>query len=101
MASGSMSAGVPISLKTVGVSAKASAPMVSVVANMMYAEFAMARFTLPWSWAPKYWAVTMPPPEEMPLQTEKNRNVTEPVAPTAASAPAPMNWPTMTESAML
>ena len=68
---------------------------------MIYAELAMARFTRPVSPAPKYCAVTMPPPLLMPLHTEKNKNDIEPVAPTAASAFAPMNRPTMMESARL
>ena len=96
-----MSAGVPSRRSTVGVSAKASAPMNSEEANMIYAELAMDRFTFSTSPAPKNWAVTMPPPEEMPLHTEKKRKDTEPVAPTAARAFAPMNWPTMMESARL
>ena len=36
--------------------------------------------------APKNCEVTMPQPELMPLQMEKNKKVTEPVAPTDARA---------------
>ena len=37
----------------------------------------------------------------LPLKTEKNRKEMEPVAPTAASAPAPSIRPTIMESARL
>ena len=52
----------------------------------------------PW---PKNCEVTMPPPLPIPLQSAKKRKVTEPVAPTAASASFPIIRPTITESARL
>ena len=61
----------------------------------------MALQTMRSSFAPKYWAVTMPQPPLIPLKMEKNRKEMEPVAPTAARALAPSSWPTIMESARL
>ena len=50
---------------------------------------------------PNCWAVIIPPPLPSPLHREKNKNDTELVAPTAANASAPTNFPTITESTRL
>ena len=98
---GRISAGVPINRSTVGTRENARDPMIRDAAAMIYAELTMALFTSSFLPAPKSCAVTIPPPLLIPLLTEKKRNDTEPVAPTAASESLPSSFPTIIVSARL
>ena len=51
--------------------------------------------------APKCWDTGMQSPLHSPSAKPSTRKLNEPVAPTAARASLPTNWPTMMLSAML
>ena len=72
-----------------------AAPMPS---QTMFATHRRRRVRFP---APKDCAAGMQKPAQIPSTKPMTRNVTDPVAPTAASAPVPTSYPTTAASAML
>ena len=61
----------------------------------------IARLTLSSSFAPKYFAITIPAPCAVPMKNEERRNISGPEDATAARALVPRNLPTINVSAVL